>query len=113
MLDDVNITVVLVKLGQLPQTTTIQNDLNAFEEIVDGPVSVERFFVSGYRLVCSIDEGFGYEDRTLPTGTYFVARYHTNFESMSVEECEEVKKILKERVKKRKKSKGLFSIFSK
>ncbi|MCF6138801.1 hypothetical protein [Pseudalkalibacillus berkeleyi] len=109
-MDNGDITVVLVKPGQIPQTTHIKNDLKAFEELADGPVSVERFFISGFRLVCNIDEGFGYDDRSLPKGTYFVARYHTEFENMSVHEAEEVKKVIKEQSKKRKK--GLFSIFT-
>ncbi len=105
------ITVVLVNQGQLPQTTTIDTHLSYMESLVDGPVSVERFFVSGYRLVSSIDEGFGYEDQTLPDGTYFIARYHTDFEDMSIEEAEEIKKIIRDRAKKRKKNRGILSIF--
>ncbi|MCF6138804.1 hypothetical protein [Pseudalkalibacillus berkeleyi] len=106
------ITIVLVEPGQSPQITTVPNDLNYFEELVDGPASVEQFFISGYRIVCSVDEGLGYETgRSLPNGTYFIARYHTSFEDMTVEEAGEVKKILRDRAKKRKK-KGIFSIFS-
>ncbi|WP_261131707.1 hypothetical protein [Bacillus sp. Marseille-Q3570] len=112
-MDENKIMVVLVKPGQLPQSTYIPNDLKYFEELVDGPVSVEKFFISGYRLVCSVDEGYGYENSSMPLGTYFITRYHTSFETMETEESEEIKKALKERSKKRKKKKGLFSIFSK
>ncbi|WP_349408687.1 hypothetical protein [Pseudalkalibacillus sp. SCS-8] len=110
-MDENKIMVVLVKPGQTPQSVYIPNDLAHFEELVDGPASVERFFISGYRLVCSVDEGYGYEEkRTFPNGTFFIARYHTSFEDMSIEEAEEIKKLLKSRPKKRKK-KGLLGLF--
>ncbi len=111
-MEEKQITVVLVKSGQKPEVTYIPNDLPYFEKLVDGPASVERFFISGYRLVCSVDEGFGYEGRRLPTGTYFIAKYHTFFEDMSREEAGEIKRMLMARSRQRKR-KGLLSIFSK
>ncbi|WP_408007914.1 hypothetical protein ACJROX_24955 [Pseudalkalibacillus sp. A8] len=113
-MDENKVMVVLVKPGQQPQSTYIPNNLEYFEELVDGPVSVEKFCISGYRLVCSVDEGYGYENSSLPIGTYFIVRYHTSFDTMSTEEAEEIKRLLNVRSKKRKKKKkGLLSIFSK
>ncbi|WP_257350218.1 hypothetical protein [Pseudalkalibacillus decolorationis] len=54
-MDKDQLTVVLVNPGQNPISTYIPNDLAHFEQLVDGPVCVEKFFISGYRLVCSVD----------------------------------------------------------
>ncbi|MCF6410075.1 hypothetical protein [Pseudalkalibacillus salsuginis] len=105
------ISVVLVNPGQRSQSTQIPNDLAYFEELIGAPVSVEKFLISGYRLVCSVDEGYGYDNSTLPKGTYFIAKYQGSFEGMSMEETEHIKRLLRGRAKGRKK-KGIMSLFS-
>ncbi|MGM7702997.1 hypothetical protein ACSVDE_14800 [Pseudalkalibacillus sp. Hm43] len=106
-----DILVVLKQSNKNPVTTNIPNDINYFEKILEGPVDINKFAYSGFRLICNVDDGYSIGEHGLPEGTYFIAKYDTDFVPMTVDEAEEIKKVLREKKNKSGKKRGLFSLF--
>lgn len=106
------IVVVMKQEGKKPITTNLPNDLNYFEKVLNGPVDINKFYFSGFRLVCNVDDGYSLGDRDLPEGSFFIAKYDTDFVSMTVEEADEIKNVLRSKLRKGgKKKSGIFSLF--
>ncbi len=55
----------------------------------------------------NVDDGYRLGDRGLPEDT----KYDTDFASMTVEEAEEIKRVLRQKKKKKRKKRGFLSMF--
>lgn len=96
-----DIQVVMVQPKKRPQITEIPNSSKRFEEIVGGPVELLSFYQQPYKMVCNIEEGYNLiYNKKAPSSTFFIAKYQDQFESLSDTEVEEVKEVLKVKLKK-------------
>ncbi|MDN4523940.1 DUF3846 domain-containing protein [Fictibacillus fluitans] len=92
--------VVMVMPQKRPYITDIPNTTKEFEQIVGGPVDILGF-QRQYKIVCNIEEGYDLTyNKKKPSSTFFVVKYQDQFESLSDTEAEEVKEVLKVKLKK-------------
>ncbi|MCK6259031.1 DUF3846 domain-containing protein [Fictibacillus sp. KIGAM418] len=96
-----DIQVVMVMPKKRPHITEILNTSKEFEEIVGGPVDILSFHQQHYKIVCNIEEGYDLTyNKKAPSSTFFIAKYQGQFESLSDAETEEIKDVLKTKMKK-------------
>lgn len=95
------LSVILIDQKKKPRSIKINHSLEAFEEIVNGPVELLKFHREPYRLVCHVKEGYDlYYNKKTPSGTFFVVKYQNGFESLNELEVDELKKVLRIKMKK-------------
>ncbi|MDN4071756.1 hypothetical protein [Fictibacillus terranigra] len=96
-----DIQVVMVLPKKRPHITEIPNTSKKFEEIVGGPADILTFHRQQYKLICSIEEGYDLTyNKKVPKSTFFIAKYQGQFESLSDAETEEIRDLLKMKLKK-------------
>jgi hypothetical protein len=95
------ISVLMVEPEKRPSIVSIDNDLKTFENIVNGPLDMQPFFRSPYKIVCNVDNGYDlYYGKRKPRESFFIVKHDGQFHSIDRAEAEEVREALKEKMKK-------------
>lgn len=95
------ISVLMVEPSKRPSIVSIDNDLETFEEIVDGPLDMQPFYRSPFKLVCNVDNGYELSyGKKKPRDSFFIVKHEGEFESIDRTEAEEVRDYLKDKMKK-------------
>jgi hypothetical protein len=95
------ISVLMVEPSKRPSIVSIDNDLQVFEDIVNGPLDMQPFYRSPYKIVCNVDNGYDLAyGKKKPNDSFFIVKHNGQFESIDRAEAEEVRDVLKEKMKK-------------
>ncbi|MGM0804990.1 MAG: DUF3846 domain-containing protein [Bacillota bacterium] len=95
------ISVLMVEPFKRPSIVSIDNDLETFEEIVDGPLDMQPFYRSPFKIVCNVDNGYELSyGKKKPRDSFFIVKHEGEFESIDRTEAEEVRDYLKDKMKK-------------
>lgn len=80
---------------------SIENDLKTFEEIVKGPLDMQPFYRSPFKIICNVDNGYELTyDKKKPRDSFLIVKHDGQFEGDDRTEAEEVRDVLKEKMKK-------------
>ncbi|WNB92492.1 hypothetical protein [Bacillus sp. NEB1478] len=95
------ISVLMVEPKKQPSIVTIQNDLKEFENIVKGPLDMQSFFRSPFKIILNVDNGYelSYAKRK-PSECFFVVKHDGDFHGIDRQEAEEIREYLKGKMKK-------------
>ncbi len=95
------ISVLMVEPSKRPSIVSIENDLNTFENIVNGPLDMQPFYRSPYKIVCNVDNGYDLTyGKCKPKDSFFIVKHDGDFIGIDRTEAEEVRDHLKEKMKK-------------
>jgi hypothetical protein len=95
------ISVLMVEPSKRPSIVSIDNDLQTFENIVNGPLDMQPFYRSPFKIVCSVDNGYELTyGKKKPRDSFFIVKHDGQFEGIDRAEAEEVRDYLKEKMKK-------------
>jgi hypothetical protein len=91
----------MVEPSRQPYIAQINNDIQTFENLVNGPIDMQRFYQSPYLIVCSTDNGYNLRYLNVkPDHPFFIAKYDGEFYSIERQETEQIRVYLKEKMKK-------------
>ncbi|MFC0236528.1 hypothetical protein [Fictibacillus phosphorivorans] len=94
-------SVLMVEPNKQPYITQIKNDIQTFENLVHGPVDMQRFYQSPYLILCNTDNGYNLKYlKLLPDHPFFIAKYDGEFQNIERLETEQLRMYLKEKMKK-------------
>ncbi|MFG6496229.1 hypothetical protein P8610_12755 [Fictibacillus sp. UD] len=95
------ISVLMVEPSKRPSIVSIDNDLKEFETIVNGPLDLQPFYRSPFKIVCNVDNGYELTyGKKKPRDSFFIVKHDGQFQSIDRTEAEEVRDYLKEKMKK-------------
>jgi hypothetical protein len=95
------ISVLMVEPSKRQSIVSIDNDLRTFEDIVNGPLDMQPFYRSPFKIVCSVDNGYELTyGKKKPRDNFFIVKHDGQFEGIDRAEAEEVRDYLKEKMKK-------------
>lgn len=95
------ISVLMVEPSKRPSIVSIDNDLRTFENIVNGPLDMQPFYRSPFKIVCNVDNGYELTyGKKKPRDSFFIVKHDGQFKSIDRAEAEEVRDYLKEKMKK-------------
>ncbi|MBN3553993.1 hypothetical protein JYA63_06940 [Fictibacillus nanhaiensis] len=95
------ISVLMVEPSKRPSIISIDNDLKVFENIVNGPLDMQPFYRSPFKMVCNVDSGYELTyGKKKPQDSFFIVKHDGDFQSLDRAEAEEVRDYLKDRMKK-------------
>jgi hypothetical protein len=95
------ISVLMVEPSKKPSIVSIENDLKVFENIVNGPLDMQPFYRSPFKIICNVNNGYelAYGKRK-PKESFFVVKHDGDFRDIDREEAEEVREYLRVKMKK-------------
>ncbi|WNB92494.1 hypothetical protein [Bacillus sp. NEB1478] len=95
------ISVLMVEPSKRPAIVSIENDLKTFENIVNGPLDMQPFYRSPFKIICNIDNGYEltYGNKK-PQDTFFIVKHDGSFESVDRMDAEEIRDYIREKMKK-------------
>lgn len=95
------ISVLMVEPSKRPSIVSIDNDLRTFESIVNGPLDMQPFYRSPFKIICNVDNGYELTyAKKKPRDCFFIVKHDGQFEGIDRMEAEEVRDVLKEKMKK-------------
>jgi hypothetical protein len=95
------ISVLMVEPSKRPAMVSIAKDLRVFEDLVNGPLDMQPFFRSPFKIVCSVDNGYELSyAKKMPRDSFFIVKHDGDFQSVERVEAEEVRDYLREKMKK-------------
>jgi hypothetical protein len=95
------VSVIMVEPSKRPAILSIDNDLRTFEKTVNGPLDMQSFFRSPFKLICNVEDGYelSYGMKT-PRNSFFIVKHDGGFKSLERGEAEEIRDYLKVKMKK-------------
>jgi hypothetical protein len=94
------ISVLMVEPAKRPSIVSIDNDLQVFEKIVNGPLDMQPFYRSPFKIICNVDNGYELTyGKRKPQDSFFIVKHSGEFQSIDRAEAEEVRDYLKEKMK--------------
>jgi hypothetical protein len=88
-------------LENRPYIVTVENDLKVFENLVNGPLDMQPFYRSPFKIVCNIDNGYELiYAKKRPENSFFIVKHDGDFRSVERGEAEEIRDYLREKMKK-------------
>ncbi|RZT21364.1 hypothetical protein [Fictibacillus sp. BK138] len=95
------ISVLMVEPSKRPSIVSINNDMSTFEDIVNGPLDLQSFYRSPFKIVCSVDNGYELTyAKKKPRDSFFIVKHDGDFRSIDRAEAEEIREYLKDKMKK-------------
>jgi hypothetical protein len=95
------ISVLMVEPSKRPSIISIDNDVKVFENIVDGPLDMQPFYRTPFKIVCNIDSGYELAYAKMkPDSPFFIVKHDGDFQSVERTEAEEIREYLREKMKK-------------
>jgi hypothetical protein len=94
-----SISVLAVEPGKRPALISIYNDLSAFKNMVNGPVDLQPFYRSPFKIVCHLNDGFELSMKK-PDNPFFIVKHTDQFLGIDRTEAEELRDALKTKMKK-------------
>jgi hypothetical protein len=95
------ISVLMVEPRKQPSVVEVENDLKVFENIVNGPLDMQSFYRSPYKIICNIDSGYELKyGKKKPKDSFFIVKHDGDFHGIDRGESEEIREYLKVKMKK-------------